>query len=76
MDNRLGSLKKQMLLILIPDVVASIYLWRMEQLVTLLAINIVMSSVMFILYYIRKKIPTKINIGKSFPTFSKRLFTI
>lgn len=61
MDNRLSSLKKQIILLLIPDLAVSIYLLSKTELVSLLAINALMVAVMFVLHYTKKRVPRKID---------------
>jgi archaellum biogenesis protein FlaJ (TadC family) len=58
---RLISLKKQIGLILVINVLVSLYLFTRSDLVSLIAVNLVACTLVFLLFFIRKKIPTKID---------------
>lgn len=61
MANRLISFKKQMALILVLDALASLLLVTRSDLVSLIAVNGISGMIVFLLFFIRKKIPTKID---------------
>jgi archaellum biogenesis protein FlaJ (TadC family) len=58
---RLISLKKQIGLILAINVLVSLYLFTRSDVVSLIAVNSVACTLVFLLFFIRKKIPTKID---------------
>jgi len=58
---RLISLKKQIGLILVINVLVSLYLFTRSDIVSLIAVNSVACTLVFLLFFIRKKIPTKID---------------
>jgi archaellum biogenesis protein FlaJ (TadC family) len=59
--NRLVSLKKQLVLILVLNVLVSLYLFTRSDLVSLIAVNATAGTITFLLFFIKKKIPTKID---------------
>jgi|APFre7841882654_1041346.scaffolds.fasta_scaffold00001_140 archaellum biogenesis protein FlaJ (TadC family) len=59
---RLGSMKKrQIALILVINILVSAYLVVRGDVVSLIAVNAVAGTVVFLLFYIRKRIPTRID---------------
>jgi archaellum biogenesis protein FlaJ (TadC family) len=59
---RLGSMKKrQIALILVINILVSAYLVVIGDVVSLIAVNAVAGTVVFLLFYIRKRIPTRID---------------
>jgi archaellum biogenesis protein FlaJ (TadC family) len=58
---RLISVKKQIGLILVINVLVSLYLFTRSDIVSLIAVNSVACTLIFLLFFIRKKIPTKID---------------
>jgi len=58
---RLISLKKQIGLILLLNALVSMYLATRSDIVSLVAINAIAGTIVFLLFFIRKRIPTKID---------------
>lgn len=58
---RLISLKKQIGLVLLLNALVSMYLATRGDIVSLVAINAVAGTIVFLLFFIRKRIPTKID---------------
>lgn len=58
---RLGSLKKKIWLILVLDVLVSLYLLTTRNLVGLIGVNAMAGMIVFLLFFIKKKIPAKID---------------
>jgi len=58
---RLISLKKQIGLILLLNVLVSMFLATRGDIVSLVAVNAIAGTIVFLLFFIRKKIPTKID---------------
>ncbi len=58
---RLISLKRQITIILVFNVLVSSYLAIKSDLISLIAVNSVAATIVFLLFFIRKKIPNKID---------------
>lgn len=58
---RLISLKKQIGLILLLNALVSMYLATRSDIISLIAINAIAGTIVFLLFFIRKRIPTKID---------------
>jgi archaellum biogenesis protein FlaJ (TadC family) len=58
---RIGSLKKKAALIIIINAAVSLFLFLRNDLISLIAVNALAGSVIFMLYLIRRKIPNKID---------------
>lgn len=58
---RLASLRKHVWLILVLDALVSLYLFTRSDFASLIAVNAIASMMVFLLFFMRKKIPTKID---------------
>ena len=58
---RLISLKKQIGLVLLLNALVSMYLATRSDIISLIAVNAIAGTIVFLLFFIRKRIPTKID---------------